>query len=402
MGKMPNTKQAKQEKDYRPSVKIMMALAALLAIGLLFEAGARAVYVYRDGIQDLPLVSGILQQSLSLNPYQRASNQGGHHWLLRPGYKATQIDLVAQKKKAGRDIGASTMQPGPIDRGHKDLAVFQINVDGFKGPELDHSHTRPRILALGDSTTFGIGAYDYTRPLETILNKRGIPAEVINAGVEGYSPRNLLYEIERYKALKPKIVTIFIGWNPLFFYVPWNDAWENRLRAIWLYKSAARTLKAKFEDPRVDAERFFYRDLKPDRLAPDVQALHDYTPPFLNRIERLVNEFKSIGTRVTLVTLPGLFTMSAKPSPQALKIGHLPQFTENPFVLAKLTERYNIALRALAKQRDLGLIDLEKWSVLALQPREAFFSDSVHLTPRGMDLIGSYMAEQLADQLLKK
>jgi hypothetical protein len=54
MGKMPNTKQAKQEKDYRPSVKIMMALAALLAIGLLFEAGARAVYVYRDGNKACP------------------------------------------------------------------------------------------------------------------------------------------------------------------------------------------------------------------------------------------------------------------------------------------------------------------------------------------------------------
>ena len=93
--------------------------------------------------------------------------------------------------------------------------------------------------------------------------------------------------------------------------------------------------------------------------------------------------------------------MSAKPTPQALKIGHLPEFTENPFVLAKLTERYNIALRVLAKRRDLGLIDLEKWSVQALRPREDFFLDSVHLTGSGLDMIGNYMADQLANRILK-
>ena len=94
--------------------------------------------------------------------------------------------------------------------------------------------------------------------------------------------------------------------------------------------------------------------------------------------------------------------MSGNPSPQALKIGHLPAFTENPFVLAKLTERYNAALRALADRRRLGIIDLEKWSVRAFQPRESFFLDSVHLTARGLEMIGSFMAEQLAGRVKKR
>ena len=42
------------------------------------------------------------------------------------------------------------------------------------------------------------------------------------------------------------------------------------------------------------------------------------------------------------------------PSPRALEIGHLPTFTDNPFVLARMAERYNEALRALARDRGLG------------------------------------------------
>lgn len=60
-------------------------------------------------------------------------------------------------------------------------------------------------------------------------------------------------------------------------------------------------------------------------------------------------------------------------SPKALNVGHLPYFTENPFVLAKLTERLNVALRGLAERRGFGLIDFEAWSIQALQPRDIFF-----------------------------
>jgi hypothetical protein len=69
--------------------------------------------------------------------------------------------------------------------------------------------------------------------------------------------------------------------------------------------------------------------------------------------------------------------------------------------LTKLTERYNKSLRKLAARRNLGLIDLEKWGAQALRPREALFVDSVHLNPRGLDMIGVYMADQLAGLVWK-
>jgi len=385
--------------NFRLSVKVTAGVLILVAIAGLFEALARGVYAYQEELRSNLVVSGFLQRSLILDPYEMPSPDGLYHWVLRPSYQADRRELIAQKQRAGRVLGTSALQS--IDSKRERKTGLRINMDGFKGPDLDKSHARPRLLALGDSTTFGISDTSYPRHLESILNQRGVPIEVVNGGVEGYFPCNLIYEIERYKALKPEMVIIYIGWNSLFSNVPWEADWENILRGVWLYKRAKRTMMALFDDPHAYALRLYNRDLKPDSGSPEVRTLETFTPPFMGRIERLIDEFESIVTRVVLVTLPGLFTMSVNPSPRALKIGHLPYFTTNPFVLAKMTERFNTVLRALAERRGIGLVDLEKWSVQTLQPRDAFFSDSVHLTPKGLNMIGAFIADQLEGQILK-
>lgn len=396
------TEQAMQAKKFRLSVKITAAVLIIVAVAGLFEATARIIFAYREEIRSNPFISGILQQSLILDPYEMPSPNGPYHWVLRPGYKATQKELVVGKTKAGRNLGAGVLQAGINSQDGKAKTLFRINADGFKGPELDSSHARPRILALGDSTTFGIGIYDYPRRLEAALEEQGIPVEVLNGGVEGYSPRHLLYEIKRYKLLKPEIITLYIGWNALFSSVPWTDAWENTLRMVWLFEQASQTLRVLYGDPRAYAMKMYNRVLKPVPDSPEVKALKTFQPPFIDKIEKIIDEFESIGSRVVLVTLPGLFTMSVKPLPRALEIGHLPFFTENPYVLAMLTERYNATLRELAGRRDLGIIDLEKWSVGAFKSREAFFSDSVHLNERGLEMVGVYMADWFAASLKKQ
>jgi lysophospholipase L1-like esterase len=104
---------------------------------------------------------------------------------------------------------------------------------------------------------------------------------------------------------------------------------------------------------------------------------------------------RASGSEVVLITLPGLFIMDEEPSPQALKVGHLPTFTDNPYVLAKISMEYNKRIRRLAKSEDLLLIDLEEWSRESLKPRDQFFFDSVHVYEEGQMRIGQYLAEQL-------
>ena len=112
-------------------------------------------------------------------------------------------------------------------------------------------------------------------------------------------------------------------------------------------------------------------------------------------LETIVKEMRAAGSEVVLLTLPGLFVMDEEPSPQALKVGHLPTFTDNPYVLAKISEEYNKRLRRLAKSQDLLLVDLEEWSRESFKPRDEFFFDSVHLYEEGQTRIGQYLAQQL-------
>ena len=116
-------------------------------------------------------------------------------------------------------------------------------------------------------------------------------------------------------------------------------------------------------------------------------------------METIVREMRAAGTKVVLLTLPGLYTSDAPISEKALKIGHLPSFTDNPYVFAKMTEGYNAALRRLAERDDVQVIDLESWSRSALTPRDRYFADTVHLHEDGQELLGAYLAEQLAPAL---
>jgi len=83
-----------------------------------------------------------------------------------------------------------------------------------------------RVLALGDSCTFGFGAdADETWParLEAALRARhGLEAEVFNAGVPGYSSQQGVVVAERWiPRLAPDVVLVAFGWND-------SSVWDGR------------------------------------------------------------------------------------------------------------------------------------------------------------------------------
>ena len=94
---------------------------------------------------------------------------------------------------------------------------MRINRDGFRGPDIDYTHAAPRIVTIGDSCTFGMTeSSSYPRVLEQRLRERAIAVEVVNAGVEGYTSGDVLIELDRLKALRPQVTTIYLGWNGFF------------------------------------------------------------------------------------------------------------------------------------------------------------------------------------------
>ncbi len=357
------------------------AVVGSLAIAaVLFELGARLVFAVRPQ----PPVR-------DLQPYQMRDPQRPWHKRLRPGFVETYADAAAAKQEEGRVLGEQYLAAS----GAPASQVFvRINRDGFRGPEIDRAHAAPRLVTIGDSCTFGMAeSSSYPRMLETSLHDRGVSAEVVNAGVEGYTSADVLIELDRIKALHPDVTTIYLGWNGFFneeqvFGFP-ALASVRLVRGAW---RGALTLARGSQTAALDA---YTKPKHPDRQAPELTALSGFVPLFVPDIRRIVKALTQSGSRVVLLTLPGLYELDEPPTEHMLRIGHLPTYTDNPFVLAALSARLNELLRQIAADESVDVIDIEAWSRSTLKPREQYFFDSVHLTDEGQAMLGRFLADRI-------
>jgi lysophospholipase L1-like esterase len=108
----------------------------------------------------------------------------------------------------------------PGFRGCWDGTWYEINSDGWRGPELKPTFDPRefRVVALGDSCTFGKGVHDsetWPRQLERLLQAELGPVwsvKVANLGVNGYSTSDYLHVFQRDGVrLRPHLV--IIGYN---------------------------------------------------------------------------------------------------------------------------------------------------------------------------------------------
>ncbi len=93
-----------------------------------------------------------------------------------------------------------------------------------------------RVLALGDSCTFGVGVEDeetWPAQLSRLLRGGEVDAEVINAGVPGYTAFQGKRFLEtRGLALEPDLVLVAFGFNDIDAEMPFSDAETARMLAM--------------------------------------------------------------------------------------------------------------------------------------------------------------------------
>ena len=377
----------------RRQVQIVFTAMVVAAMALIVEGGARLYFALKEQLRN----QAVSVDRSVLDDYEVPDAVHSWNWRPRAGYSATVGQIIQAKKESGKIFAEELLEQRAAELNiAPDTVVMRINAEGFKGPDIDKTHSRVRILTIGDSCTFGtmFDQFSYPRALERQLGRLGKSVEVVNAGVEGYGPANVLGRIEEFKALRPEITTVYIGWNALYE-EPETYGVGYYLKSVRLFRKAYGKVREKLFGRTEMAIEAYSKQKHVQRDAPEVKALEGFTPTFMTDLETIVREMRAAGSEVVLLTLPGLFVMDEEPSAQALRVGHLPTFTDNPFVLAKLSEGYNKRLRRLAKSDDLLLVDLEKWSRESLKPRDRFFFDSVHLYEEGQTRIGEYLAEQL-------
>ncbi len=361
----------------------------IVAFGVVsLEALAWVAYYSRD------YLSKIIH--FPINPsesYKIAASDINGHWRLRPNYNATHDEIVAEKKASNKWLGVKAIEQ--IDAHKRNENGLSINAHGFRGPKIDENHLCPRILTIGDSVTFGIGSLTYPQFMREYFNSQNVGVEVINAGVEGYSPKNALYEVETYKALKPEIVTIYIGWNALFSLHKGDYSEQPISKIPWLLHRVSYVFEQLFDDTYAKASHAYSRPLTPVQSDPDIGFWSGINPIFMNDIDLLIKEMKSSGAQVYLVSLFGLFQSDQIPNKKALDIGHLPLETDNPYVLAAMTNAFNEHLYTLSQSNNVKYIDLYKWGRQNLKPIDDYFFDSVHLNAKGLERVGHYIALEI-------
>jgi len=184
---------------------------------------------------------------------------------------------------------------------------IDINSKGFRGKEFSTKKGSGayRIIALGDSSTLGVGVPNsetYCVILESFLNQPKNSSreyEVINAGVAGYSSlqglRYLKNEITNYR---PDLITIYFGLNDYLYARGQNDRDRPQL-APWIIKT-----------DHIMSYSQFYRLLKgmvsrlisPERKYPPDRRV-DF-PDFKKNLIAMIAAAREGGAKVLLLNVP--------------------------------------------------------------------------------------------------
>jgi lysophospholipase L1-like esterase len=298
------------------------------------------------------------------------------------------------------DVSSQTfvLVPGEHRRGS---TIIRVNEHGFLGADLRNGQ-HLRIVALGDSCTFGPGdhAAAYPAMLQERLSVSGFGAnvEVVNAGVEGLSSEMALQRLRHQIApLEPDVVTVYIGWNDLMKLDPVGQAdvtaqaavvrWLDRL---WLVKGMRKAL-------------FFY--LRPMVMPPEVGAASfrgvftGFRPVvFEQNLQDIIAGIRQLGAR------PVLFTLSTVVHPQMtldeLRKANVffPYFGSAYAVgdFLELVGAYNRSIRHVAEAENVPLVELD--GLMSGVPGAGrYFYDTMHPSAEGRSIIVESLAEVLSE-----
>src|SRR5262245_47265510 len=107
-------------------------------------------------------------------------------------------------------------EPDPVLVWHLKKGVAGVSSSGFRGAPIEPAKPadRLRIVVMGDSCIFGVGT-DNSLPqeIESELQKRGIRAQVINAGVPGYSSEQGKKLLAQVLPWQPDLILVSYVWN---------------------------------------------------------------------------------------------------------------------------------------------------------------------------------------------
>jgi lysophospholipase L1-like esterase len=345
---------------------VVFSLVPAVALLLVAELGARVYYYYRTGeVRHL------------ITPLREAQPNYRYRW----GQTYTNVDQCS-----GRAL------------------VYTINRAGGRGPEWTAKAAgRVRLMALGESSTFGVANPDgETWPAllaDNLRRRAGEDVEVLNAGRPSIRLEAILELLPQMVVPHaPDVALYYGGFNDTI------DAWIERFqRATWLGRLTAwlhyRSMLSTYA-----VEKTYFSRVK-RLLVPPVR-------PFEDDLRRLVRTLRE--RRVTPVIVLQATQLPRDPSIRTLDltdraaveaaIRRLAESAPTGYdAVSRLrvyqTQVLQEAARRLAAAERVHVID-PRARIEAGQRREPLFCDAIHLTDAGNGVLAEAIAEGLPRSLL--
>jgi lysophospholipase L1-like esterase len=295
----------------------------------------------------------------------------------------------------------------------------RVNQFGLRGPDFEEAK-RPgcvRVLAIGDSTTFGNRVADaatYPTVLQGLLAARHPTrcVEVINAGIESaHSYQQLLRTRDLYVRLQPDVVIFYLGWNDMVHELLMGADFDPRdvtqnpsylvepragRRALLRASAFARLTRSTLVRRRF--ERGLRRlAMEPDpgpRLAPAAQALG-------RNVASMMDALAPTGARFVIVRLPWLLR-DDRLAEELAGLRRRPVAPEIQATLGSLSPRRSYAellmreLNPLARRERVTIADCAApFEARDLDARLPLFNDVIHPSAAGYAVIARCLADHL-------
>jgi lysophospholipase L1-like esterase len=327
--------------------------------------------------------------------------------------------------------------PSVVNR-EDQVTRYNSNSFGFRGQEFTREKQEGvyRIIAIGDSCTFGVGVSndEHTYPvlLEKKLNReiKNRKFEVINAGIPGYlclqSLISFLTELVDYK---PDMIIVYTGWNEIGRIFTLESNMDHGYEGIFVGKNRFKYESKKqksiyegfdnFASVRMikkwrykilrweNKERLFkeekMQDVKND-LGMEKEAFETYATKtfyidrtegiFQTCLDSLLSYAKSKGIEVVVLTIPQLILSDMPQDYYKKVVAKFPSLyyfaldKEISSLRNSLCIRYNEIIKKTARKNNCMLID-----VASFFPRNDsnidLYYDHVHLNDKGTALLAN-------------
>ena len=303
-------------------------------------------------------------------------------------------------------------------------SLVAVNRHGFRGDSIEQ-HKAPRtfrIFTLGGSTTLGIGtaSYEDTYPfkLQTMLRQRypDVTIEVQNAGNAWYTTAHLLIDYQLLvRQFEPDLIVVFEAINDLYrsFSPPWwavgaykpdyshylgpyirflgpdvglrasASGWSVSDLLVW--RRFREDLLGEPSPYRFNAANF---EKLRSRLRPRTVTTFRSLDSYRNYYELLIRSIQADRRPVIMASQAFIYSEALPPEVRdSLFFAHV-FCAENGLYptmesMMSAMRMFNAAAQALADAKDVPFLDFER----AVPKTRAYFSDDVHLTAAGNEVL---------------